>query len=52
MHHNMARDFPRCGWPLPHRDKHVCGCACRLIEGHDGRHACEIQAALNVGEGA
>lgn len=48
MHHNMTVEFPRCNWPLPHRDKHLCACICTLIKGHDGRHACTILEPLNA----
>lgn len=33
-----------CMWPLSHRNKHACGCVCMKQKGHDGRHACNLDA--------
>ena len=34
-----------CGWMLPHRDKHHCGCQCKKPYGHKGYHRCELDLA-------
>lgn len=41
-----GREF--CGWLMAHRDKHACGCQCRLADGHKGRHQCERDLATAV----
>lgn len=42
----LDRLAPRgmCGYPLGHRDKHLCSCTCALGKGHKGRHRCELVA--------
>lgn len=37
----------RCWWPIGHRDKHNCSCACNLARGHRGYHKCEVQTAVS-----
>jgi hypothetical protein len=44
-HARAVRERFRCWWPLGHRDRHNCGCACVLVHGHTGRHKCELQEA-------
>ena len=46
----MTTDERVCGWLLPHRDKHNCGCQCKKPYGHKGYHRCELDLAADLPE--